>query len=145
MPSRIVVVHDDSLILKALTAALRGEGHDVSAFDDPILAWDVLRASWNVELLITRIQFAPSKPHGIALAHCARMASRDVKVLFVASPEFRSLTEGIGVLLPTPTDVPRMLRAAAHLLRMEIPSDGRPEERSDRSKTERQSPLGMSQ
>jgi CheY-like chemotaxis protein len=68
MPARVVVVHDDTLSVERVAAALRGGGLTVAAFEDPRKALDALEAAQLIELLITRVQFACGNPNGIALA-----------------------------------------------------------------------------
>jgi hypothetical protein len=102
MPARIVAVHEDLAFLDPLVAAMRAENHMVVAFDDSGAAWDAMRTAKTVEVLITGIQFAAGKPHGIALAHWTRTKCPKVRVLFVASPEFMSQAEGLGTFLPMP-------------------------------------------
>jgi DNA-binding response OmpR family regulator len=116
MPARVAIVHDDLVFLEPLTAALRDAGHDVAAFDDPMVAWDALSVSGRAELLITRIQFGPGKPHGIALAQWARSNRSGIKVLFTARPEFEPHAEGLGVFLPTPTETSVVVEIVTRIL-----------------------------
>jgi DNA-binding NtrC family response regulator len=116
MPARIVLVHDDPAFLDPLESALQAKGHDVAAFDDSLLAWDALQAAQHVEILITRILFPPGKPHGVALAQWARCSRPKVRVLFIAQPELEAHTEGLGLFLPTPVSVPKIVEIVARLL-----------------------------
>jgi len=68
VPAQIVIVHDDESFLLAATDALKEAGYEVAPFDDPMVALDVLAEARAVQLLVTRVEFAPGKPHGIALA-----------------------------------------------------------------------------
>ena len=116
MPARIVAVHDDRAFLDPLVAALRAEYHLVVAFDDSGAAWDALRSAKTVEVLITRIEFAPGKPHGIALAHWARTKCPKVRVVFTALPKFMSEAEGLGTFLPMPVEVPTVVEIVNRIL-----------------------------
>ena len=116
MPARIVAVHDEPSFLDPLAASLKADGHEVAAFDDPMLAWDALAGAQRVELLVTRMQFAPGKPNGVALARWARSSVPGVRVLFVARPEFHRDAEGIGAFLPLPVSVPQVAEAVLRLL-----------------------------
>jgi DNA-binding NtrC family response regulator len=116
MPARIVAVHDDRCFLDCLTAALQAQGHEVAAFDDSILAWDALHAAQHVEVLITRIRFPSGTPHGIALAHWAQANRPRVRVLFTALPELEPHAEGLGLFLPMPLSVPKVVEIVARLL-----------------------------
>jgi urease accessory protein UreH len=48
-----------------------GLRHDGEAFSDPMAALDVLIDAQTAELLITRVEFAPRKPNGIAPSRTA--------------------------------------------------------------------------
>jgi hypothetical protein len=95
---------------------LEAAGHDVAAFADPVLAWDALKYPARIEILLTRVQFAPGKPHGVALARWARSNCPNVRILFVALPEFAADIEGLGVLLPRPVSVAQVAEAVGRML-----------------------------
>lgn len=105
MPAKIVVVHDDEDFTGSLVAALQAAGHDVAVFKDPLLAHDALEAAQRVEVLITRVEFPPGRSNGLSLARMTRVRRPGVKVLFVASDEYRSDVEGLGAFLPLSTSV----------------------------------------
>jgi DNA-binding NtrC family response regulator len=104
-----VLVHDDPTFRDPLEAALQAQGYEVAAFGDSLLAWDALQAAQHVEILITRIRFPPGKPHGIALAHWAQANRPRVRVLFTALPELEPHAEGLGLFLPMPVCVPKVV------------------------------------
>ena len=106
------MVHDEPSFLDPVVASLRAAGHDVAAFADPVLAWEALRLSGEVEILVTRVQFGADKPNGIALARWARERCPAVRILFVALPEFQADVEDLGVLLPRPVSVPEEVAEA---------------------------------
>jgi DNA-binding NtrC family response regulator len=116
MPARVVLVHDDPSLRDPLLSSLKAAGHDVVAFDDSLTAWDALEASQRIEVLVTRVDFGQGKPHGVALALSARHRRPALRVLFVARPQFRRDTEGIGVFLPLPAKVPEVMEAVGRLL-----------------------------
>jgi DNA-binding NtrC family response regulator len=116
MPARVVVVHDDPLFIEQVTTALRDRGLTVAVFEDPMKALDGLETAQLIELLITRVQFAPGKPNGISLALMARTKRPGMKVLLVALPEFARLAAGIGEFMPAPINVPDLVVAAERLL-----------------------------
>jgi DNA-binding NtrC family response regulator len=130
MPARIVVVHDARSFLDPLAAALRLQGHDVAAFTDSLLAWDALAAAKRVELLVTRVRLGDGKPHGIALAKWARSNRPEVRVLFTARPEMQQHTEGLGMFLATPVEVPKVVDVIVRLMA------------TDRSEWDYRPPLG---
>ena len=67
MPARVVVVHDDPTFADPLAALLRA-GQDVALFTDPMAALNALDTARTIEVLVTRVRFAPGQPNGVALA-----------------------------------------------------------------------------
>ena len=102
MPARVIVVHNDRTFLDPLANILRAEGHEVLAFDNPVPAWDVLGNECTADILVTRVRFPNSAPHGLALARRAHSNRREIQVLFTASPEMRPYVDGLGSFLPMP-------------------------------------------
>jgi len=102
MGSRVFAVHDDQAFLRSLSKSLRAGGHTVIPFDDPLLAWNALIGGEPVAALITRTRFPKRRPQGVALAQWAHVNHPDSRVFFLAPPELRYYTEGVGMLLPTP-------------------------------------------
>jgi hypothetical protein len=103
IPARVVVVHDEPSFLDPLVTSWQAAGHDVAAFADPGLAWDAMKFSTDVEILVTRVEFEPGKQ--------ARSNSPNARILFVALPEFEADLEYLGVLLPRPVRVAEVLEA----------------------------------
>ncbi len=116
MPAQILIVHDVDSFLLAATDALKGAGHEVAPFNDPMTALDLLAEARSVQLLITRVEFAPGKPNGIALARMTRLKLPGAKVLFVALPKYLEHTEGLGAFLSTPVNMAAFVRVASRLL-----------------------------
>jgi DNA-binding NtrC family response regulator len=115
MRARIVLVHDDQTFLGDLADGLRREGHDILTYDDPMPAWDNLRATANIGMLITPVQFAPGKPHGVALARWARASCPGVRIVFIARGDFEAAAEGLGIFLRTPVTVNDVIETVARL------------------------------
>jgi hypothetical protein len=105
--------------------SLRATGHEVAAFADPTLAWDMLAFTNEVEILVTRVQFGLGKPHGIALGRWARRNCPNLRVLFVALPEFEADIEDLGVLLPRPVSVAQVAEAVGLMLSNDAIGRGR--------------------
>ena len=125
MPARIIIVHDEPAFIEALSTALISHGLDVAAFSDPLKALDALDAARTVELVITRITFAPGKSNGLALARIirfGRLPRRRPKVLFVASPELQAEAEGLGEFLPKMASIQDTANAVVRLLNQELHS-----------------------
>ena len=116
MPARIVVVHDDPTFREPLVASLQASGHEVASFVDTSAAWDALEAAQRIEILVTRINFGPGKPHGIALALSARLRRPGVRVLIVARPDYAEDAAGIGLFLPYPVTVPQVAETVERML-----------------------------
>lgn len=115
MPARIIVVHNDGTFLDALVTALRTDAYGVAGFDNSMNAWEALRSASMRDILVTRIQFGAGQPHGIALARWARSIAPGVRVLFVARPEFEGDAEGLGVFVPRPVEVLKVVEIVARL------------------------------
>lgn len=116
MPARIVVVHDEHTLREPLATSLRAVGYDVVTFHDSLAAWGALNAAAKIEILVTRVQFDPGKPHGIALANAARSKCPGLRVLFVARPEFKEYAEESGMFLSLPASVPEIAEAVGRML-----------------------------
>jgi DNA-binding NtrC family response regulator len=116
MPARIVVVHDDQQFSDQLALALGSAGHDVVTFPDPLAAWDALEAAKLIEVLVTRMEFAPGKSNGQALARMARSKRPQIKVIFTARPEYAEHAAGLGEFLPIPISMEVAIEAITRLL-----------------------------
>jgi DNA-binding NtrC family response regulator len=116
MPARIVVVHDDEKFTAQLATALRSCGHDVVTFPDPLAAWSALEAAKLIEVLVTRMEYAPGKSNGLALARMARSKRPQIKVLFTAFPEYANHADDLGEFLPMPVSVEDVIEAICRLL-----------------------------
>lgn len=79
-------------------------------------ALEALEAAQRIELLITRAAFPEGTPHGVALARMARVRKPGIRVLFVARPENREHTEGVGEFLPLPMTASEIAATAKHML-----------------------------
>lgn len=116
MPARIVIVHDDCDFLQETTTALRNAGHEVAAYANTLAALTALEQANKVELLITRIEYAEGQPHGLALARIARLRRPQVKVIFITKLEHRSVAEGLGDFIATPTTPEVVLEIVGRIL-----------------------------
>ncbi len=116
MPARIVVVHDDPQFIELSVAALAGAGHDIRAFSSSMAAIGALEAPERLELLVTRVLFPEGQPNGVSLARMARFKRPGVKILFVARPENREHTEGVGEFLAMPATGTELVEAVERTL-----------------------------
>jgi DNA-binding NtrC family response regulator len=116
MPARIVVVHDDPTFREPLVASLQACGHDVASFVDTNTAWGALTEAKRVEILVTRVNFGPGKPHGIALALSARMHRPAIRVLIVGHAEYTQDGANVGLFLPYPATVPQVAETVERML-----------------------------
>ncbi len=116
MPARIVMAHDDEAFVAAATDALRKAGYSIVTFSDSMLALEALLGARSVELLVTRIEFAPGKPNGVALARMGRAKRSGMKVVFTALTKYAKHAEGLGAFLPLPVEVPDLMETVARLL-----------------------------
>jgi DNA-binding NtrC family response regulator len=116
MPACIVVVHDNPRFLDHLGTALKVKGHDAALFADPLEAWDALEQAKRVEVLVTRIQFAPGRSNGAALARMARSKRPEIRILFIALPKFASEVAELGEFMPYPSNPSDVVAAVKRLL-----------------------------
>jgi hypothetical protein len=61
--------------------------------------YDAPLEAGSVELLITRIQFDDCRSNAVSPAMLGRSKRPKMKMLFVARPVYKGLTQGIGELL----------------------------------------------
>jgi hypothetical protein len=83
------LVHDTERFADRAAFALCGAGYEVAVFADPIKALNALDTATTVEILITRVNYPPGKPNGVALALMPDTAAR-----MSASYSLRRHTEG---------------------------------------------------
>jgi DNA-binding NtrC family response regulator len=120
MPASVMLVHDERNFVDQLATALRRVGCDVAAFVDPMAALSGLDASGYLEVLVTRVLFAPGKVNGVALARIARSKRPGIRVLFIELPEFEGYTEGLGKFMPLPVSVPDVVGVVASMLAFDV-------------------------
>ena len=113
MFAQIVVVLDQPAPLEDMAIALRGAGHVVMAFADPLAAMPALASA---RVLVTRVNFAPGKPHGIALAQMAKVKNPGIKVLFTASSKYEAEAQELGEFLPLPVSMSDLVSTVGRLL-----------------------------
>ena len=115
MPSRIVVVHDEADFLAQAVLALRRAGREVVHFTDPSTALAAFRNWQTVELLITPVFFRPGTLNGASLAFMVKMKQPELKVIFIAAPEY-SKDLRFGEFLPSPISIPNLMAIVERLL-----------------------------
>jgi DNA-binding NtrC family response regulator len=115
MSANIILVHDDPRFIEEAAAALRTAAHDVSTFQDPLDALNAIEAAPRFEILVTRVQFAPGRPNGLALSNMARMKLRGIKVPFTVAPPKRRIYRGEGEFVVAPIDIPELVAAVGRL------------------------------
>ncbi|HET6804442.1 MAG TPA: hypothetical protein VFH59_03245 [Frateuria sp.] len=120
MNARIVLVHDDLLVVQEIADALRGVGHSVAATTDSLLAIGVLDTDRPIDLLVTRVFFLAGRPtgrpHGVTLARMAKQREPEAKVLFVALPWKQRLIGALGEFLPMPVAATDVVQAVNQIL-----------------------------
>jgi DNA-binding NtrC family response regulator len=115
MPAQIVLVHNVEKFATDASAALKQAGYQVAVFTDPVKALDALENASTVEVLITRVNFPPGKPNGVALALMTRYRRPNVRVVFAARPEMERYTEDIGELVPAPVRISDLVQTVARV------------------------------
>ena len=117
MPARILVVHDEPEFIDQAVKALRHAGWEAEGFTDSMVAVHALDDPGKIELLITRVQLGPGKPHGVSLAMMAKSKRPKIKVLFTALPEYEEQVQPLGKFLPLPVGTAQLLEAVERLLK----------------------------
>ena len=107
MQPRVILVHDDHDFVGSAIVAFRRAGLSVTAFSSPIDAWDHLKTSERVNVLITRYSFGPGQLTGAALARLAHSGRPMVRALFMNRPsptrayvDDWDALDGMGEFLP---------------------------------------------
>lgn len=85
-------------------ATLNAAGVTAVGFHDPMAALDAIEDDSRVRVLVTRVDFGAGKLNGVALTRMVKSKRPDVQILFLALPENREHTEGVGDFLPMPVD-----------------------------------------
>jgi DNA-binding NtrC family response regulator len=116
MPAAVIVVHNERNARDLVVLSLRAAFLEVVGFEDPIAALDAMEASSRVRVLVTRGDFGPGRPNGIALARMIRVKRPGTKVVFVAREEYAAHTEGLGVFLPMPVNPDILVATVGRLL-----------------------------
>jgi DNA-binding NtrC family response regulator len=116
MKARVVLVHEDPVLVQEATAALALAGHDVTGFTDTMAVLEALETAQMPALMIAGIKFPPGKPNGLALARMARYKRPGIKILFTALEEYREHTEDQGEFMPLPISIPDLLKTVLKLL-----------------------------
>jgi DNA-binding NtrC family response regulator len=116
MRGRIVVVHDEADFLVQAVLALRRAGCDVVHFTDPSTALLAFGGLQSVELLITPVYFRPRTLNGGSLALIAKTMQPDIKVIFLAPPEYAVDYLRFGEFLPSPPTISNLMTIVERLL-----------------------------
>jgi DNA-binding NtrC family response regulator len=116
MPAAVIVVHDEPNTRELAVSALREAFLEAIGFADPMRALDAIEDSSRVRVLVTRVDFGPNKPNGIALARMVRVKRPGTKVVFVARAEYAPHAEGLGVFLPMPLKPDILVATVGRLL-----------------------------
>jgi FixJ family two-component response regulator len=106
-----LIVHTDLPLISQTEALLQNSGYEVAVFQDPIDALNAIHATPALGVLVTRLQFGPDKPHGVAPARMARLQHPTTKILFVGLPAQATYADGLGDFLPAPA-TPATIAAA---------------------------------
>jgi CheY-like chemotaxis protein len=116
VPAHIAVVHDDPEFLDRIAAALSGAGDDIRTYSTALAALIALDQPRPIDVLITRMRFPPGESNGLSLALIARRQNPNIKILFIAAPEFEEDAADLGTFLPTPVAIPDIINAVDGLL-----------------------------
>ena len=118
MPATVVVVLDDPDFAGKVVRSLMEAGHDAIAFPDSMIALNSLEDAHHIELLVTSLDHAPSKPNGVSLALMARTRLPGLRAIFVGPSSAAHWVGGLGALM-APVDVEEMVATIAAMLEAE--------------------------
>jgi DNA-binding NtrC family response regulator len=128
MRAHLVLVHNDREFVARATVAFQRAGFSVTALTSPIEAWDHLKTTEPVNILITRFQFGPGQLTGVALARLAHSRRPMVRSLFMDRPtparhadDWDEL-DGMGEFLLGPVGADDLPAAAARALQQPSPA-----------------------
>ena len=118
MPGRIVLVEDDTAYRRSLEQILPYAGYAVSGYEDYRGALAEIEGDGEIDLLLTDTFLPMGTPHGIALAHMARMRRPRLPVLFItAYPEHLiQIPDRLGEALLKPISHEDLLDAIARAM-----------------------------
>lgn len=111
MSAQIVLVHDGEPFRALTGEALRDAGYGVVEYQDALAATVVLERPHTFALLITRLNFAPGRSNGAALARMVKSRKPQLRVIFVTDATTHEEAEHLGVFLAPPMTVERLLGA----------------------------------
>ena len=115
MPAQLVLVHDEIDVAADFRDVLISAGLDVVLLDGSMAAIQALDRSAQIELLITKVDFA-KPPHGVALARMARHKRPNVQVLFLGDADEQHHTTGLAEFLARPTSATELEDKVLRLL-----------------------------
>jgi DNA-binding NtrC family response regulator len=116
MPAPVLVVHNEDEMREQALAALRGAGHEVVGFSDPIAALDAIEATSRVRVVVTRVDFGEGKLNGAALARMLAVKLLGVNKVFVIRPENLKYVADLGECLVVPFDIEVLVETVTRLL-----------------------------
>lgn len=116
MPARIVIALGTTDVGKHVAEDLARNGFDVLEVDSSMAALDVLEQARRLEVLITRADFGPNQPNGVALVRMARIKRPDIRALFIGDPSVAPHMEGLGAFLALPAKAADIVRRTIELL-----------------------------
>jgi len=111
MAKTVAIVHDEAEFQALAAAALRAARCQVVAYPNPRAMLDEFGDARIIDILVTRVSFAPGMPNGISLALTLRRKCPLLKVVFAARAEWERQTAGIGKLIPHPVSMARLVEA----------------------------------
>ena len=111
MPRSVTLVHDDPTFVASARSTLEHAGFSVTVFPDPMVALNKIESLQAFHTLITRMDFPHRKSNGLSLALVLRTKFPDLNVIFVGRERYRKHTEGVGIFIPHPVDLRKLVDA----------------------------------
>ena len=115
----VLVAETDVSFLAEMTQALEQAGHDVTAANNGMAAWDALMSAKPPDLLVTRFHLGPGMPPGTALGLRAHACHPRIPVIYIpASAEHAVHADPEhGAVLVKPFAVTELIATVQRLLR----------------------------
>jgi DNA-binding response OmpR family regulator len=118
LPMRILIVETDLQFLAQMKRGLEQAGHQVTAANDGMGAWDYLTGTDPPDLLVTRLHLGSGSPPGTALGLQAQAHDPPIPVVYIPATAELADPEH-GAILTKPFTITELVAVANRLLNIE--------------------------
>jgi hypothetical protein len=120
MVASVVVALNEPGLAARVVSDLIAADYPVLSVPDSLAAFQVLKATTRLRVLVTSIEHGAGKLTGLALACSAKVKRRQLDVVFVDAPQLAATVQGIGMFLSTPVDHTEIAVQVIRLLTADI-------------------------